>query len=65
VRHGHPCSTPRSLARAARRGEQHRGSAGVGVDSFTAAIRSSLSPVDRRAYRLRDGVWTTLLPLGR
>ena len=32
------------------------------VGYFQPATRSSLSPVDIRAYRLRDGVWTTLLP---
>jgi hypothetical protein len=32
------------------------------VGYFAPATRSSLSPVDIRAYRLRDGVWKTLLP---
>ncbi len=34
------------------------------VGYYNPATRSSLSPVDLRAYRLRDGVWKTLLPPG-
>lgn len=34
------------------------------VGYFAPASRSSLSPVDIRAYRLRDGTWKTLLPPG-
>jgi hypothetical protein len=34
------------------------------VGYFAPATRSSLSPVDVRAYRLRAGVWKTLLPPG-
>lgn len=34
------------------------------VGYYAPATRSSLSPVDIRAYRLRDGAWTTLLPPG-
>ena len=34
------------------------------VGYYAPKTRSSLSPVDIRAYRLRDGVWKTLLPPG-